>query len=472
MSTNLDQSFDSLQVEIGYDVYSNEAAFKQATSESFKRFPDEILPLIFHQLTAFERCLILSVCRNWNGILLGGRGFWQIVHLPHRLPISAAISILQTFNLRSGFSLKEVVFEPIIRDVQDLDRIFEELRKSSSTIKVLVLPQLSKLNTQTRRFSRSILPSLQFLYSYDHRSDPRFISRMWADLLKWRSERRGEDPSNQEETEIPSLNYYSVNSLNRVGREERTWFKRLNFLEVHSTHSLEDLHLILDASKSRLQELNLSWWGKQLKDLENVDSDLITMKNSSGIFKFYLPFNASAARALSKFLEFPGQVQVSGNLASLLGFEMRCLVVVKIRLYDEGEDEKTRGPSMAPDELKEKTDLFLKLNPSVSTLVLRAPSLGSGSSFHLNYVLERLIAPSNSSSTNRHGSPNATQGQDPLLLPKLKILEIHEPTELDRTLLRRCLESRRGFYPLFQLRVMVRGKLVRESKWEGQKWMK
>lgn len=115
MSSNLDQSFDSLQIACDH---SNEAA---SAPEPFKPFPDQILPLIFHQLTAFQRCLILSVCRNWNAILLAGRGFWQIVHLPLHLPISTAVSILQTFNLRSGFSLQEVAFEePSSSELRDL----------------------------------------------------------------------------------------------------------------------------------------------------------------------------------------------------------------------------------------------------------------------------------------------------------------------------------------------------------------
>ena len=127
---------------------------------------------------------------------------------------------------------------------------------------------------------------------------------------------------------------------------------------------------------------------------------------------------------------------------------------------------------MTRDELKEKTDVLLKMDPSLPKLVLYTQSGGTGSAFHLNYFLERLIVPSSSFSKQQHRSPNATQGQEPLLLPKLKFIDIHDPIELDGTLLRKCLESRCRYYPMFQLRIMMRGNLVRESKWEGQNWMK
>lgn len=136
----------------------------------FDSLPEELLLTIFKNFDPIKRCSLLSICRKWNQNMNLNQSLWTSLTLPPHHNFTSSLSILRSFNSKSGYQMKHVLISSIIETDQELRDLFQELQKSN-TLKVLALVQLSKMNTETRILTRKLLPNLNtimFLDSEDH----------------------------------------------------------------------------------------------------------------------------------------------------------------------------------------------------------------------------------------------------------------------------------------------------------------
>lgn len=362
------------------------------TSHAFQSFrssiPQELLLLIFHHLTPFQRCLLLSICKSWNQILLSTKSFWQILDVPFRLEISTTtISILQLFGSRSGYTLKQVVFENVFYESQahldHLDSLFQELEKSSNSLKVLVIPQSSSLNKVTRHFVREFLPNLKFLYSHNHARQLERISEMRKHLLEWGSQYLIEERNDQgkqsveeddddeeeatfeEEQKTGGLEFYLCSEISDIKRFEEDWFRDLKIFETYEIDSVKSFLRILNAAKSSLKHLNLKeleWPGRILNDeWRPVGEDLTEVVLENSKLQFIVPKLQGTSNSLSKLIKFQSpDLRIIGPAQALIHFEFNSLKFAEISLYDDRDDQSYSWDTVDGDRVLDNTFSFLK----------------------------------------------------------------------------------------------------------------
>lgn len=428
--------------------------------------PDDVLLLILHKFTPFERCRLLSISKDWNQTIMQHPPFWQYLTIPQHLSLSSAISILQIFNARSNFTLKHFILKNVIDSRDSLNEIFTELSRSSTSMRLLALFQNSSgLNTEVRRLSSAFLPNLNTLHIISSGlSEFNFEGSISNMELK-----RFQSSASKDENSKQGLRYYYTTTLSGFEGTESRWFEQLKFFKC-SRSSTNDSRFVLKAAKINLVELHLQSWAPIVRSvwqppftLES-EAEEITFPNLS---RLQLPFNPAAAMAVGKLIRVTDEREgliLKGPLRSLFPFQVpflnRLELVLEPLLLQNGP------PNLPLAELYPQTQALFKQMPFFTSLsVLPQPGVREGGK-HLGIILAELCIPKQ---VQVEGIPITEEGIEEevaISLPRLKTLWIRDVRIVDRGLLKRCFESRKGRDETFKAHVLYEKRFVTLQEWE------
>lgn len=413
----------------------------ETSLQPFETLPDELLLSIFQCLDPLKRSLPLSICKKWTDTLLINRSLWTLLHLPRAFSFEESISILQIFSARSGFRLKHVIFEAGITNGQQLGDVFDELKKSAESLRLISLTQSAFLNKETRTSTRKLFPKLNTLnLLIPEEYNPFMIPNM----LRLRTERGIQDADEE-------LRYLRCTYFFGFEEAEREWLSGLFFFQTDGA-SFEDVRLVLKSSQFTLRHLGLLDWFVRVDDSPSPGE--VDMKRLKYL---EVPFRDAEARSLSQLLRRGESIEMlEGKVNTVIHFNFFDVKRLTICLCDEELDRENLENL---ELLRLRTESLFKQNRA-EELVLECPKTTTGGETHLNLVLELLC------------NHSERQSRPEIHLPNLARLTIANPVKLDGKLLIKLVQERKSPTASFEVTfVDACGKELSINDWEARGWM-